>query len=132
MGVMYGLGHGGMESILLAGVNSLTLGLLLVFAPSTIPFASIFLEVLSPALPLLALYERLLAIAIQIALSLLVLKSVVEAKPLYLSVALLFHFALDLSALLLSRLGTIWVEVMATPVAVLSLLYVYKTRPEGG
>lgn len=130
IGIMYGLGHGGMESILLAGVNSFMLGLLLLIAPSTIPFASLILETLSPALPLLALYERMMAITIQLALTLLVLKSVSEAKPLYLVAAILIHFFINLSALLLLRKGTIWVEAMATPIAVLSLLYVFKTRPK--
>lgn len=128
--VVYGLGHGGMESILLAGVNSLALGILLVFSPSRIPFTALMMEELPAYLPLLALYERLMAITIQLLLTLLVLRCVVERKPLYLAAALLIHFAVDLAALLLSQFGAPIVEAAVTPIAALSLLYLYQTRPE--
>ncbi len=128
--VVYGLGHGGMESILLAGVNSLALGILLVFSPSRIPFTALIMEELPAYLPLLALYERMMAIAIQLLLTLLVLRCVVERKPLYLAAALIIHFAVDLAALILSQYGIHIVEAVITPIAALSLLYLYRTRPE--
>lgn len=128
--VVYGLGHGGMESMLLAGVNSLVLGILLVFSPSRIPFTALMVEELPAYLPLLALYERMMAIAIHLFLTLLVLRCVVERKPLYLAAALLIHFAVDLTALLLSQYGALIVEAVVTPIAALSLLYLYRTRPE--
>jgi len=130
IGVTYGLGHGGMESILLAGVNSLTLGLLLVFSPSSIPLTALVMEGLPLHLPIIALYERLMAIAIQLLLSLLVLRCVVEGNPLYLAAALLLHFSIDLAALLLSQYGTLWVEAAITPIAALSLLYLHQTKPK--
>ncbi len=128
--VVYGLGHGGMESILLAGVNSLMLGIMLTFFPSSIPFTAIMMEELPVYLPLLALYERMMAIAIHLLLTLLVLRCVVERNPLYLVAALLIHFAIDLTALLLSQYGATIVEAVITPIAALSLLYLYRTRPE--
>ena len=128
--VVYGLGHGGMESMLLAGVNSLIMGFLLILSPSRIPFTALMMEELPAYLPLLALYERLMAIAIHLLLTLLVLRCVVERRPLYLAAALLIHFAVDLAALLLSQFGAPIVEAAITPIAALSLLYLYRTRPE--
>ena len=85
VGVMYGLGHGGIEAILLAGLSVLSSLLLLLFWPQISgllpaaqlgPVAMQIAPLLNaPAwLPLLSAWERLCAITLHVALSLLVLQ----------------------------------------------------------
>ena len=71
-GVMYGAGHGGFESIFLAGVSVLSTAIVITLFPSMLPPEQLQAIAALPAhLPLVGLYERLMAITIQIGLSVL-------------------------------------------------------------
>jgi uncharacterized membrane protein YhfC len=109
--VMYGTGHGGIESILLvAGLGALTLVdlfLLPTLNLSSLPadqqkqivdqFAAIAAQ---PGwLPLLGAYERLCAITFQIAMSVVVLQVFRRGQIRWLWIAVFAHFAFDLAAI---------------------------------
>ncbi|MCA8020757.1 YhfC family intramembrane metalloprotease [Burkholderia metallica] len=120
--VMLGLGHGGLEAMLLVGVGFLALGTgyLLAHAGVVIPegaqsligaqFAGMTL-----ASPFLALCERASAMAVHVALSLIVLQAFVRGTKRWLAYAIAFHFLFDLAAVLLTRywhVDTVLVEVL--------------------
>ncbi|WP_107310530.1 YhfC family intramembrane metalloprotease [Burkholderia metallica] len=120
--VMLGLGHGGLEAMLLVGVGFLALdtGYLLAHAGVVIPegaqsligaqFAGMTL-----ASPFLALCERVSAMAVHVGLSLIVLQAFVRGTKRWLAYAIAFHFLFDLAAVLLTRywhVDTVLVEVL--------------------
>ncbi|HEY1391246.1 MAG TPA: YhfC family glutamic-type intramembrane protease [Ktedonobacterales bacterium] len=109
--VMYGTGHGGIESILLvAGLGALTLVNL--FLLPTLNLSSLpadqqkqivdqFGAIASQPgwLPLLGAYERLCAITFQIAMSVVVLQVFRRGQIRWLWLAVFAHFAFDLAAI---------------------------------
>ncbi|WP_419688368.1 YhfC family intramembrane metalloprotease [Burkholderia theae] len=108
--VMLGLGHGGLEAMLLVGVGFLAIGTgyLLAHAGVVVPagvqsligsqFAGMTL-----ASPFFALLERVSALAAHVGLSLIVLQAFVRGTKRWLVYAIAFHFLFDLVAVLLSR-----------------------------
>ncbi|WP_175952626.1 YhfC family glutamic-type intramembrane protease [Burkholderia sp. BCC0405] len=141
--VMLGLGHGGLEAMLLVGVGFLALGTgyLLAHAGVVVPegvqsligaqFAGMTL-----ASPFLALLERTSALAAHVALSLIVLQTFVRGTKRWLAYAIALHFAFDLAAVLLTRywhVDTVLIEVIlfAASVALLLLGIRWSRRPTG-
>ena len=127
-GLMYGAGHGGVESIALAGLNVTVIGLLLAFSPTSIPTEQL-LGILSvpPWLPLVGLYERVLAMGIQIGLSLVVLQAFIRGDNRYLLAAVGIHAAVDFAVLVVvSSLGIFWGEMAATVFAALICGYAWR------
>ncbi|KVK76708.1 hypothetical protein WS90_02675 [Burkholderia cepacia] len=130
--VMLGLGHGGLEAMLLVGVGFLALGTayLLARAGVVVPagvqslvgsqFAGMTL-----ASPVLALLERASALAAHVGLSLIVLQTFVRGAKRWLAYAIALHFAFDLVAVLLTRhwhVNTVLVEVLLFVCSVVLLL----------
>jgi uncharacterized membrane protein YhfC len=85
VGVMYGLGHGGIESIVLVGLSQLTLLAVLIFSPLVAGLLPLELRGLlaqltaplvgsPPWLPLLAAWERFWTLFFHVAMSLVVLQ----------------------------------------------------------
>ncbi|VWC79589.1 MULTISPECIES: YhfC family intramembrane metalloprotease [Burkholderia] len=120
--VMLGLGHGGLEAMLLVGVGFLALGTgyLLAHAGVVVPegvqsligsqFAGMTL-----ASPFLALLERASALAAHVGLSLIVLQTFVRGTKRWLAYAIVLHFVFDVVAVLLTRywhVDTVLVEVI--------------------
>ena len=129
-GVMYGAGHGGIESMLLAGVNVLGFVFALIFFPLTLPLGKLqIIEALPVHMPLVGLYERLMAITIQIGLSVLVLQCFIHNNFIYLCDAIFLHFSIDFTALATARYGILWPEVAATFFAIAFYLYIRYTAP---
>ena len=105
--VIYGVGHGGLESILLVGVSLLTtvgLGLaLLVLPPAALPkmlYAQLALPYRAVAatpgwFPLLALWERLWTLPVHIALSVVVVQVFRRGQLRWLWFAILAHALVD-------------------------------------
>jgi len=112
-GFMYGAGHGGIESIALAGINVLTIGLTMLFSPSQIPAAQLSAIWAMPLwLPLVGLYERIMAMAIQLSLSVVVLLSFLEDDKRYLVVAIVLHFLVNYFGLsFIDTYGLLWGEL---------------------
>lgn len=143
VGLMFGAGHGGLESMVLIG------GLVLLSFIGIIALNSANLESnLTPdqvaqiqlarqqvaALdwwtPLLGAYERFITIFFHIALSIVVLQTFLRNSWLWLVLAVAIHAAVDLAALLLApRIGPLWTEAALTLVLPVSLGIIYYFRP---
>jgi len=142
-GLAFGIGHGGIEAILLIGmgmlsniiislmINSGTFeGVMSVqLAPEAIEQAKSAL-VNIPSLDFLAAgYERIMTMIIQIALSIMVLYSVKLKKPVYLIYAILLHGIIDAPVIILlsMKLNTWVIEIYVTACAALGLVYIIKS-----
>lgn len=138
-GIAYGLGHGGFEFLLIAGLGAIsTLYMATMINHGT--FDSIFVgksvtaeqinslknSVLETNFinVLLGLVERCLALMMQLGMSMLVFYSVVSGKWKYYLFALLFHFVADFPAALFQKkvITSIWiVELSIVPYAIVGL-----------
>jgi len=113
-GFAFGVGHGGIEAIVLVGLTNIS-NLALAFAINNGSFdklaavlpadtAQQIVSQLTGATPfymLLGGIERIFAFAIQIALSILILYAVVRRKPIYLLLAVLAHLLVDAPVVIL-------------------------------
>ena len=100
--LMFGAGHGGIESIL-AGLA--VLGIFIAFAvmsPEQIAALPVQAQAQAQAihsapdlLPLVGVLERIFAICIQLGMAVLVLQTFTRGSPLYLAAAILFHAVVD-------------------------------------
>jgi len=114
-GLMYGAGHGGIESIFLVGAGVLSVGVILLTNPSSLPPAQLAVIIATPLhLPFVGLYERVMAIFIQIGLSLMVLESFRKRDYRYLAAAILLHVAIDFVALITLSYGILYAEMAIT------------------
>lgn len=146
-GVAYGIGHGGFEAIALTGlafVNNLVISVMInsgqydaVIAPQAGAMAETIRAQLidTPSyMFLVGGFERVLAITLHIALSLVVLNAVRLGKPLYLLYAILIHTVANLGAVLLSQQpnGVFLAEAYLVIVAVLCFWYIRREmkKPE--
>ncbi len=131
-GLMYGAGHGGIESVFIVGVNVLTLGALMLLRPYLIPRPILESILVSPAyLPLVGLYERLGAMTLQMGLSVMVLEYFRRDDVRYLLGAGVLHFTVDFLALATLMYGWFYPELVIT-VAALGMGYwlIKKSRDE--
>jgi uncharacterized membrane protein YhfC len=140
-GVAYGIGHGGVESILLVGVSYLTntvFSIMInngtfdsVLGPRLGPeaqFVKIRLVNLSPWIFLVAGIERLFAMIIQIALSLIVMYGVMFKKISYLFLSILLHTVVNAPALSLQGYSIWYSEAYVFLLAVIGVIFIAKTR----
>jgi uncharacterized membrane protein YhfC len=142
--LMYGAGHGGLESMVLIGGLAL-LGLINVIVLSTTDFSHMNLPAAQLAqieqarqqlagiawwTPLLGAYERFVTIFFHIALSVLVLQVFVQGTRLWLLVAIALHAGVGLATLLLVRpFGAVATEAALTVLLPLSFGIIYYFRP---
>ena len=130
-GLMYGAGHGGIESIFIVGINVLTIGVLMLVNPLMIPSQLLMSILSSPVyLPFVGLYERLGAIILQIGLSVMVLEFFRSKDVKYLVRAVALHFLVDFLALITLGYGWVYPESMITVVAVGMGYWVIKKARE--
>jgi len=140
-GVAYGIGHGGFEAIILTGlayVNNLVISAMInsgMFETAIAPQMGAMAETVRSALVETPSYmflvgglERVLAITLHIALSLVVLNAVRLRKPVYLLYAILAHTVANLGAVLLAQQpnGTWLAEGYLLVVAVICFLYIRR------
>lgn len=137
-GIIFGIGHGGVESILLVGVNYLVfifISLYLNFGLfeniiKWIPDVDTLIQLFqgtSPSLYFLAGLERLFTMIIHVGLSLLVLNSVRIGKNTGLVMAIGLHTLLNASVLLIS--SNIWImEGIVAIGAIFSAIYIYRKK----
>lgn len=143
--VGFGLGHGGLESaLLIAGLA--TLGLINVIALSqmdlsTSPLKPEQLEQVRAAKeqiaalrwwePLLGAYERLMALILHVALSVLVLQRFVRGQRRWYWLAVGFHALANETAVLVARgIGAVAAEGAMTLVALLALWIILRLRSQ--
>ena len=113
IGVMFGLGHGGIESVLLVGLSLAGLLVAAVLASKgllppdpKIDMVKSQISALTPLTPLAAAVERMSAIATHVGLSLVVLQVFARGRLYWLFVSIFLHFAVNAVAVLtLPRLG---------------------------
>jgi uncharacterized membrane protein YhfC len=131
-GVMYGTGHGGIESIFLVGVSVLSTGVIILINPSLVPDWQLQALAATPLyLPFVGFYERFMTIIVQIGLSLMVLESFREKDLRYLAAAILLHFFIDFSVLLIVGYSALYAELAVTGFA-LGLGYWSLEKLKGG
>lgn len=143
-GIAFGLGHGGIEAILLVGVTNIQ-----AFVLANMVNAGRFGEVAAklpketadamlntlvntpPALFLIGGVERLFALVFQIVFSLIVLYGIRCGKKVYLLYAILAHALMDVSAALYQTkvITNLWaIEAMLAVLAVAGLYAIVKFR----
>jgi len=115
-GIVNGIGHGGIEAVLLVGIN--TLVALILGIGSTAEPGMIFAGGV----------ERLSTMLIQIAFSVMVLKSVTEKTTLWLLAAFLLHAFIDTAALLAQQSGAsvVMIETGLAVTALALALFTFK------
>lgn len=135
----YGVGHGGIEAMLIVGttyINNLVLSLMINqgfienLGLSTELQETVVTQLtqVSPILFSLAGYERLMTLIIQIGLSVIVFKAIRERKIRYYVIAILIHALLDFPAALaqLGFLNVYMVEGIVTLFAVGFMIFIMK------
>ena len=118
-GLTYGAGHGGIESMLLVGLNVLSVGVILLTNPEALPPEQLT-QILATQvyLPLVGVYERIMAMIIQMGLSIVVLESIRRSDKRYLLAAVVLHALLNFLAVSALGYGIIVSEMMVTVFAV--------------
>ena len=118
-GLTYGAGHGGIESILLVGVNVLTIGLILFSNPESLTATELFSITSVPwYLPLFGAYERVMSIVIQISLSIMVLETLRKNDIKYLVLAVMLHIIVNYLSLSVVSHSILYAEIMITGFAI--------------
>jgi uncharacterized membrane protein YhfC len=127
-GLMYGAGHGGIESMLLVGVSVLSSAIVGYFYPQTLTSAQLVQLTTTPEwLVFIGLWERLCAMMFHMAMSILVLESFRQKQIWYLGVAIGAHFFLNFAAVYALQWGIVQSELVVTVFAVVALWYVWTT-----
>lgn len=128
-GLAFGLGHGGIEAILIVGLNYLVaLVMTLCGSGNLLPFtvAGVFL----------GSWERFSTILFHTGLSLIILYGVREKKSVrYLTIAVFLHTLTDAACVILPQgygIGVIPIELFLTVVAVLAFVWGWKLYSEKG
>jgi uncharacterized membrane protein YhfC len=145
--IMYGLGHGGLESMLLfsslaavsllglLSLNENTLAQMPAEQREAVQTQLAALATQPSWLPLLGAWERLSAIALHVGLSVTVLQVFRRGSMIWLAYAILAHTVVDVAALGLLRLlavngptGIVLVEVAILAMALVSLWVAWRLR----
>jgi uncharacterized membrane protein YhfC len=145
VGVMFGLGHGGVESMLLVGVSLAgVLATYLLLAAHALPplppeAETKVVEAMSrmgPGDAIAGMLERVMAVTVQVALSLVVLQSFVRESRRWLAIAIAGHFVVDFGsvagAMLLRGHGALVVELAVVPAAIAAVLVIRALRSSEG
>ncbi|RWR12551.1 YhfC family intramembrane metalloprotease [Siminovitchia fortis] len=142
-GLAFGLGHGGIEAILIVGMNSVVM-IVLAFMINNGTYDAFITgkgaEALAPLhdqltgsasfIQLFAGVERLGALAIHMGLSILVLYGIKEGKKVYLLYAILIHAVIDFPAALYQKgiINIFVVEAYLILLAVGFIVWIVKSR----
>ncbi|MBN1483794.1 MAG: YhfC family intramembrane metalloprotease [Chloroflexia bacterium] len=139
--LMYGAGHGGLESMLLVGGLALLslMGNLALTQVDPALLQGDQAEAMRQAqqlladtawwVPLLGALERLSAMAVQVSLSVLVLQVFTRQRFCWWWLALGYHTLVDLSVLLQGRISDLQLELLLLVPALFSLGLIYWLRP---
>ncbi|MGE5249767.1 MAG: YhfC family glutamic-type intramembrane protease [Bacteroidota bacterium] len=146
-GVMVGVGHGGIEAVLIGasaaaafftmlGYRAIDLSTVPTIPPEQLELArqQVAAYWASPAwLPLIAPLERAFAICLHLSLSVMVLYSLAARKPVWFWLAVLWHAVVDgVAVYIAGRLGVIAAEVAVGLMAAASLWILFALRPRFG
>ena len=132
-GLTYGAGHGGIESILLVGLNVLSVGFFILTNPNILsPFLIDALLVTPEYLPLIGVYERIMAMIAQIGFSVIVMESIRKDDVRYVVAAIGLQAVFDYLAVPLVNYSILASEILVTGFALGLGYWTYKrVRAEG-
>jgi uncharacterized membrane protein YhfC len=145
-GVLVGAGHGGVEAMIVGVIGVFTVINMVILRNADLSAMGIPADQLelakqqvaafwsSPAYAgLLGLFERVFAICLHIALSVMVLYSVVYRNPVWFWLAMLWHAFVDAAAVyLMPGIGAVAVEGVIAVMAIVSLVILFRLRPKFG
>ncbi len=130
-GIMYGIGHGGGgESMVFVGFSTLANFIIFKFFPNIMP-ANAVSQIAQMAwyLPLIGALERVLAIAIQIAFSVLIMYAFMSRKYYVIFVTIIFHAMVDMVAFYLNyKFGFWFAEAGAAVFALAGIIVILKLK----
>lgn len=139
-GVVFGVGHGGVEALLVLGLGAVSVVLLLTqgaqlaeaLPPEQAEALAAQLTTLraAPLTPLLAIWERVPAVVFHVAASLLVLRAVRDRVPGPLIAAVVLHWAVNATAVVAVQAGLepVLVEVLLTVIALPLVAVILRER----
>jgi uncharacterized membrane protein YhfC len=132
-GLTYGAGHGGIESILLVGFNVLSVGFLILMNPNVLSPILLDALLVTPAyLPLIGLYERIMAMIAQIGFSFMVMEFIKKDDVRYFVAAIGLHAFFDYLAVAVVNYSILASEILVTGFALGLGYWTYnKVRAEG-
>jgi uncharacterized membrane protein YhfC len=132
-GVMYGIGHvGGGESMVFIGFSTLANFIIYKFFPNILP-VNIVPQIQAAVwwLPLVGAMERILAIAIQIAFSVLIMYAFMSKKYYIIAVTIIFHAVVDFAAFYINyKFGMWYSELSVFIFAVIGVIIIILLRPK--
>jgi uncharacterized membrane protein YhfC len=132
--VMYGIGHGGGgESMIFVGISFLISFIIYKLFPGILP-AGLLPQIAGAEwyLPMIGALERILAIAIQISLSVLVMHAFLRRKYYFILIAILYHMTIDFVSVYINyKFGIFLTEIMVFIFAGISIALIYFLRPRG-
>jgi uncharacterized membrane protein YhfC len=133
-GLMYGIGHGGGgESMVFVGLSTLANYIIFRFFPNILP-ANILPQIQAAVwyLPLVGALERILAISIQIAFSVLIMYAFMYRKYYMIAVTVVFHAIVDFVAYYINyKFGFWFAEIGVAVFAIIGIIIILKLRPRG-
>lgn len=132
-GLMYGAGHGGGgEAMIFIGLTTLANYIIFRFFPGILPSFSIeqFTN-MEWYMPLVGALERIFAITIQVALSVLVMHAFLSRKYIFIFIAIIYHLVVDFVILYLNYIyGFIIAEAAGLGFALIGLLLIFLLKPK--
>ncbi len=142
-GVLVGVGHGGVEAVILGGLALVSVVSMIAMRNADLSAFGIPAEQLELAkkqvtafwsapiyMAFLGLVERVFAVCLHLSLSVMVLYSVVYRKPIWFWVALIWHAVVDgLTVYLLPTIGALGIEAVVGVCALISLGILFGMRP---
>jgi len=128
-GLMYGIGHGGGgEAMLLVGISgavNFVAYKFFTFLPQLAPLKAQFDSMLW-YMPLVGASERLMAIVIQLAFSVLIMSAFIYRRYYLIAIAFLMHFIVDFIAVYVNiKFGVLWSELTVFLFMLISLLLIF-------
>jgi uncharacterized membrane protein YhfC len=132
-GIMYGIGHGGGgEAMVFVGFSTLANFIIYKFFPNILPI-NIISNIKSTIwwLPMVGAMERVLAIAIQIAFSVLIMYAFMSKKYYIIAVTILMHALVDFTAVYINyKFGMWYSELSALIFAIIGIIIIVLLRPK--
>jgi len=132
-GIMYGIGHGGGgEAMVFIGFSTLANFIIFKFFPNILPI-NILPQIQAAVwwLPLLGAMERILAIAIQIAFSVLIMYAFMSKKYYIIAVTIILHAVVDFAAFYINyKFGMWYSELSVFIFAVIGIVIIVLLRPK--
>jgi len=132
-GIMYGIGHGGGgESMIFIGFTTLANFIMFKFFPNVLPVNAVSqISQMVWWMPLVGALERIFAITIQIALSVLIMYAFMSKRYYFIAVTVLFHAVVDFAAFYINYKFGIWYsEISVFIFAVIGIVIIVILRPK--